>query len=211
MSVSRYPPGKKPLHEYIYFVHPTAAIGPDVSIGRGTEIGAHVSIEGPCHIGWNCRIGPGVRIGQPGFGYEWNPGPEFKGWKQKDHDFGVFIGDDVHIGANTCVDRGSWRDTTIMGGARIDNLVHIAHNAHVGHHAVVIACAEISGSVTLEDRAYVAPCASVRERITVGEGAIVGLGAVVTKDVPAGMIVAGVPARVLKAVDQWPPPPPEGK
>lgn len=76
---------------------------------------------------------------------------------------------------------------------------------------MIIAHAEISGSVTLADRVYVAPSASIRERLSVGEGSIVGMGAVVVSDVPSGMVVAGVPARVLKPVDEWPPPPPGDK
>lgn len=206
------PTFKRPaIHECVYYVHPTAQIGPEVSIGRGTEIGAHVSIEGKVSIGWNCRIGPGTRIGQPGFGYTWDDGPEWRGWHEKKHDWGVVIGDDVHIGANTCIDRGSWRNTVVARGARIDNLVHVAHNAIVGRYSVLVAGSEVSGSCELAEMVYVAPNAAIRERLRVGYRSIVGIGAVVTKDVPAGMVVAGVPARVLGPVTEWPPPPPEGK
>lgn len=198
------------------FVHPTAHVGPDVQLGDGCHVSAHASIEGPVRIGWGVFIGPGARIGSPGFGYEWVPEPDNpdprRYWKWKSHDYGVVLGDFVDVGANACIDRGSWRDTVIGAGTKIDNLVHIAHNVVTGRDCMVIAGAEISGSCVLEDRAYVAPKACVRERLTLGEECIVGLGAVVVKDVPARMIVVGNPARVMKAVDEWrPPPPPEGK
>lgn len=203
------------IQDCVYHAHNGAMIHPDADIGRGSVIHAGAVIGADVRIGWNCVIGPGAKIGQAGFGYEYvpepdNPDPRWY-WRQKPHPFGVIIGDNVDVGANTCIDRGSWRNTVIGAGTKIDNLVHIAHNVITGRDCIVIAHAEISGSCVLRDRAYIAPGAMVRERLTVGEGSIVGLGAVVVKDVPDGMIVVGNPARVMKAVTEWPPPPPEGK
>lgn len=187
-------------------ITPTIHVGPNVHFGEGVVIGPFVSIDAngaPITIGDRCVIGPGVRIGQQGFGYADNG----RGWEPKAHPFGVIIEDDVTIGANTCIDRGSWRATHIRAGSKIDNLVHIAHNVIVGRECLIVALAEISGSVELGDRSYVAPSACIRERLSIGAGAVVGLGAVVTKDVPELVTVAGVPARILGPADGPPPPP----
>lgn len=105
------------------------------------------------------------------------------------------IEDDVDIGANTCIDRGALGDTRIGRGARIDNLVHIAHNVQVGAHAAVIADAMIGGSAKIGAYAWIAPSACIRDRVSVGERAVVGLASLVTKDVPADVTVLGAPAR----------------
>ena len=186
------------------FVHPSAYVADDVYLGKDVYIGPHASIS--CAVvNDGCQVGPGARIGQMGHGFTFD---EDRGWAPKDHAFGVVLGRDVYVGANTCIDRGSWRDTHIWDGTKIDNLVHIAHNVIVGRHCMIIAQAELSGSVNLADRVYVGPHATVRERLFVGEGSIVGMGAVVTKDVAAGVIVAGVSAHVIRAVTEWPPAPP---
>lgn len=191
------------------YVHPTAHIGVGVELGDRVWVGAHVSIDGEragVLIGNGCVIGPGTRIGQAGFGYELDEAGAFCA---KDHPYGVVLDENVHVGANACIDRGSWRLTRIGAGTKIDNLVHIAHNVVIGRNCLVVALAEISGSVTIEDAAYIAPGARVRERLTVGARSVVGLGAVVVKDVPADVTVAGVPARVIGPAD-GPPPPPKG-
>lgn len=192
-------------------IHPTAHIGDDVVVGRNVVVGPHAVLdgddgEGYVDIGDDCVIGPGCMIGQVGFGYVYD---DEAGWMQKPHSFGVRLHRNVQVGANTCIDRGSWRTTVIGTGAIIDNLVHIAHNAKIGGRCAIVAQAEISGSVELGYKVYVGPCASIRERLKIGQGSIVGMGAVVTKDVDPGMIVAGIPARVLRPVDEWPPPPPD--
>lgn len=191
-------------------VHPTAHIAANVQLADDVIVGAHASIDADgeyVRIGKGVVIGPGCRIGQMGFGFIWDD----THWIQKPHRFGVIIEDDVQIGANTCIDRGSWRPTLIEKGTIIDNLVHIAHNVEIRQKCAIVAQAEISGSVTLQEMAYIGPCASIRERLTVGFKAIVGMGAVVTKDVPSLTVVAGVPARALGPVTEWPPPPPAGK
>jgi UDP-3-O-[3-hydroxymyristoyl] glucosamine N-acyltransferase len=175
-------------------VHPTAYVAETVDLGHGTIVGPLASIIGPTRIGRMCVIGPGARIGNPGFGYE--RGPDDR-WQPKPQNHGVVIEDDVHVGANTCIDRGSYRDTRIGAGTRIDNLVHIAHNVQIGKRCLVIAQAMLAGSVELGDDVHVAPCASVREHTEVGRGALLGLGAVVVKPVVAGDTVTGVPARPM--------------
>jgi len=109
----------------------------------------------------------------------------------------VVIDEDVEIGCNTCVDRGALGNTYLRSGARIDNLVHIAHNADIGSHALVIAHAMVAGSATIGERAWIAPSAAIMNQLTVGAGAIVGLGAVVVKSVEPGTTVVGNPAKPL--------------
>lgn len=164
--------------KYSYMIHPTAQINEEcVKIGR------------------NVKIGPGCVIGFDGFGYEET---ETGFWKPKKHKFGVILEDYVTVHANTCIDRGSWRDTVIGRGTRIDNLVHVAHNVQTGRNCMVVAHAGLAGSVTLEDNVWVGFGAHVNQRLTLHEGSFIGTGSVVTKDVPAKMVAAGVPARILR-------------
>jgi UDP-3-O-[3-hydroxymyristoyl] glucosamine N-acyltransferase len=114
------------------------------------------------------------------------------------HVGGVRIGADVEIGSNVCIDRGSIGDTVICDGARIDNLVHVAHNVVIGENAVVIANAMLGGSARVERDSWIAPSASIMNQASVGAGAVVGLGAVVLRDVAANTVVAGNPARELE-------------
>jgi UDP-3-O-[3-hydroxymyristoyl] glucosamine N-acyltransferase len=132
-------------------VDPTARVGPlcvvdrGARIGAGTELKARVTIGERCVIGARCIIHPGVVIGADGFGFAPNKG-EFVKIEQLGS---VVIGDDVEIGANTCVDRGALADTVIEDGVKIDNLVQVAHNVHIGKHTVIAGCVGISGSARI--------------------------------------------------------------
>lgn len=141
-------------------------------------------------IGAGCNVHTTAALGGEGFGYEWDG----RRWLPFPHVGLVKIGQDVVIGAHTCIDRGALGDTIIGDGARIDNLVHIAHNVNVGAHAVIVAHALICGSVTIGERAWIGGGAIIKEGVTIGAGAIIGLGAVVTKDVPPGETWIGMPA-----------------
>lgn len=190
-------------------IHPTAVIHADAKLGDNIHIGpfAYLGacsvgdgsiIHGRVHVGDGTTIGrdvvihPGTVIGTDGFGYERNEDGEMEKFP---HIGGVVIEDEAEIGANSCIDRGTLGDTRICRGAKIDNLVHIAHNVVVGRDSVVIAHAMIGGSVDIGDRAWVAPGAIIRNAIGIGAEAVVGLGAVVTKTVPANTTVIGNPAR----------------
>lgn len=178
------------------YVGPLCSIGDDVEVGAGTVIHAGVQIYDRVRIGSHVTIHAGCVIGADGFGYERNPEGELVKFP---HVGGVVIEDGVEIGANTCIDRGTLGDTRVCEGARIDNLVHVAHNTVVGRHAAVIADAMIGGSTRIGDYAWIAPSACLRDRIEIGERAVVGLAAVVTKSVPPDTTVMGSPARDLKS------------
>jgi UDP-3-O-[3-hydroxymyristoyl] glucosamine N-acyltransferase len=108
------------------------------------------------------------------------------------------IEDRVEIGSNASIDRGTLSNTIIGEGAKIDNLVHIAHNVHIGKHAAVIAHAMIGGSTEIGDYTWIAPSAALMNGLHIGRQATVGLGAVVTKDIPDYETWTGVPAMPLK-------------
>lgn len=168
-------------------------INPDVTIGDGTVIGNHVSIDLPCTIGTNVMIYSGVVIGTDGFGYY----KEDQVNQKVSHFGGVSIGNDVEIGANTCIDRGTMEDTVICDHVKIDNLCHIGHNAYIGENSLITALTVLGGSCKLERNSYVGIGGVVRNQIKIGENAVVGMGSVVTKSVVANKVVAGVPAKVL--------------
>lgn len=178
-------------------IHPDVYVGPftyvgKCEIGEGAVIYGHVHIYSKTRIGRNVIIHAGTVIGADGFGYQRNDAGELKKFP---HVGGVVIEEDVEIGSNTSIDRGTLGDTIIREGAKINNLVHIAHNVVVGCHAAVNAHVSISGSTRIGDYAWIAPCACLRDGISIGARAIVGLGAVVTKDVPDDTTVMGAPAR----------------
>lgn len=178
-------------------IHPSAHIGPNcvigkVSIQENTVIHANVVINDNVTIGKNVIIFPGCVIGYIGYGYYKDESGKLLNFP---HFGGVTIGDDVEIGANTCVDRGTLGNTVIKNGAKIDNLCHIAHNVVVGENSMVIALAMIGGSTKLGEGSWIAPSATLRDGIKIGRNSLVGLGAVVTKDVPDGVIVVGNPAK----------------
>lgn len=187
-------------------IHPNASLGENLYIGPNTVvgnciIGDNTVIHGNCYlfdgirIGNNVIVNPGVVIGSDGFGYS----KEDDGTVVKfPHIGSVVIMDDVEIGANTCIDRGALTDTVVHRGVKIDNLVHIAHNVIIFENAFIIANAMLGGSVEVGKNAWIAPSASVLQQLKIGADATIGVGAVVTKNVPAEEVWAGAPAKPIK-------------
>lgn len=166
----------------------------DIVIGDGTVIWNNVTIINRVRIGRNCDIHSGVVIGHDGFGYTEDENHRKTMVK---HFGGVTLGDDVYIGENACISRGTIDDTTLEDGVKIDTLTHIAHNCHFHEKAAAAAPCRTNGSVTVGRNAYLAG-AIVRNQCTIGEDAFVGLGAVVVKDVPIGETVVGNPAKPFR-------------
>ena len=181
-------------------IHPTVKVGSGSSIGRarigeGTLIGHNVRIADGVSIGKHCVIKSGSVIGEDGFGFERDSdGTPLR----MPHLGGVVIGDRVEIGSLNTVCRGALSSTIIEDDVKTDDHVHVAHNCRIKRKALLTACAELSGGVTVGEEAWIGPNASIIDNVQIGDRALVGLGAVVIREVPAGVTVAGSPARVLE-------------
>ncbi len=170
-----------------------AVIGPGVSVGPDCRIGSHVSLSHAV-LGARVTLFPGARIGQEGFGFAVGPA----GFVTVPQLGRVLIEDDVEIGANATIDRGSAQDTVIGAGSRLDNLVQIGHNVRLGRCCIVVAQAGISGSTELEDFVTVAAQAGLIGHIRVGRRARIGAQCGVMSDVDAGADVIGSPAMPFR-------------
>ncbi len=166
----------------------------DITIGDGTVIWNNVTIINRVSIGQNCTVNSGVVIGHDGYGY--TEDAEHKKTMVK-HFGGVTIGDDVLIGENVCISRGTIDDTVLENGVKIDALGHIAHNCWFEEHAAMSVPCSVSGSVHIGRNGYLAG-SIIRNQCTIGENAFVGLGAVVVKDVAPGETVVGNPAKPFR-------------
>jgi len=156
-------------------IHPSAVIDPDAhvhetakvgalcviergaTIGAATELRSRVMVAENCHIGERCLIHPGAVIGADGFGFAPSEGV----WEKIEQLGAVRVGNDVEIGANTCIDRGALQDTVIADGVKLDNLVQIGHNVQIGAHSALAGCVGVAGS------------ARIGAHCTLGGGAIV--------------------------------------
>ncbi len=174
-------------------VAPGVVIGPGVTIGRDCVIGANAVI-GFAILGDRVAIHAGAVIGEAGFGAAAGP----RGVVDLPQLGRVVIQDGVTIGANSCVDRGAFSDTTIGENTKIDNLVHVAHNVRIGRNCVLAAYTGISGSTVVGDGVAFGGKAGVADHLTIGSGANIGASASVFKNVPAGETWTGFPARPLK-------------
>lgn len=152
-------------------VHPTATVGPLCVVERGARIGAHtvlssrVTVGARCEIGARCLLHPGVVIGADGFGFAQEGGA----WVKIEQLGAVRIGDDVEIGANTCIDRGALRDTVIEDGVKLDNLIQIGHNVHIGRHVAMAGCSAVAGSATIGAHCTIGGAANVLGHLRLAE------------------------------------------
>ena len=172
-----------------------SSITGNVDIGSGTELGDSVSINGIVKIGENVSIGPGSRIGHKGFNY---PTDENGIPNEFPHVGKVYIGNNVRIGANCTIARGSLSDTVICDNVKLDDQVHVAHNVKIGSNTLITACVEISGSVSIGKNVWISPNSTIIDHVTIGDDCKIGIGSVVTKNVCSNKSVAGNPARVLR-------------
>ena len=165
------------------------AVGKGVSIGPDSRIGAHASLSHAI-IGARVYVYPGARIGQEGFGFATTK----SGFLTIPQLGRVIIEDDVEVGANTTIDRGSTSDTVIGAGSRLDNQVQIGHNVRIGRCCVIVAQVGIAGSTVLEDFVQVGGQAALAGHLHIGRGAQIGAQSGVMADVDAGEILVGTPA-----------------
>lgn len=199
--------GQNCLLEQGVVIGPYAEIGNNTKIGAYTVVGPHVKIGNNCSIaphvtlfycviGNDCILYPGVRVGQAGFGFHMDD----KGHIKVPQLGRVLIQDDVEIGANTTVDRGSLDDTVIGRGSRIDNLVQIAHNVQLGRGCVIVAQVGIAGSTKLGDYVIAAGQAGISGHLKIGSKSRIAAQSGVMRDVNPGETIAGSPAVPIK---QW--------
>lgn len=174
-------------------IGPGAAIGPGVTIGRDCVIGAN-AVVGFALIGDRVALHAGSVVGEAGFG----AAPGARGVVDLPQLGRVVLQDGVTLGANSCVDRGAFADTTIGENTKIDNLVHVAHNVQLGRNCVLAAYTGLSGSIVVGDGVAFGGKAGVADHLTIGSGANIGASASVFKDVPAGETWTGFPARPIK-------------
>jgi UDP-3-O-[3-hydroxymyristoyl] glucosamine N-acyltransferase len=150
-------------------IDPGAIIASDVMIGSSTHIGARVAIMDETRIGERCVLYPGAVIGSAGFGYAREEG----GWLAVPQLGKVVIGDDVDVGSNTTIDRGAIEDTVIESGVKIDNLVQIAHNAHIGEHTAIAAMAGVAGSTKVGRRCMIGGAVVIVGHISICDDVLV--------------------------------------
>ena len=205
-------------------VAPSAYLGPNVVIGPGARVGErcaflggnhlgadcvvgddvclfpNVVIYGGCRVGSRVRIHAGTVIGADGYGYTFDRGQHLKLLQVGN----VVIGDDVEIGANTCIDRAALSSTTVGSGSKIDNLVHVAHNVTIGRHCLIMGQVGFAGSTELGDYAVVASQSGIAGHLKIGRQAVIGAKSGVMRDVPEKTTVLGIPAVADKqAKRQW--------
>ena len=191
-------------------IAPGAVIETGAKVGRGTSIGSNAHVGENCAVGRDCTIGPnvvlnaclvgnrvriraGTVVGDPGFGYV--PGP--RGIDDVVQIGRVIIQDDVHVGANACIDRGALGDTVIGEGTKIGNMQQIAHNTRIGRHCIIVGNGGIAGSVTIGDGATVAGGVFTIDHAEIGAGATVAGCTMVRGAIPAGETWGGIPARPI--------------
>jgi UDP-3-O-[3-hydroxymyristoyl] glucosamine N-acyltransferase len=164
-------------------VDPTAQIGPLCVVERGARIGAQtvlksrVTVSEDCTIGERCILHAGVVIGADGFGFA----RDGERWVKIEQLGAVHIGNDVEIGANTCIDRGALADTVIEDGVKLDNLIQIGHNVRVGRNTAMAGCVGVAGSATIGANCTIGGSAGVLGHLTIADGVNVSSFSLVTR------------------------------
>ncbi len=188
-------------------VHQSAQIGDGTVIGALTYIGAGVCIGRDCVIDSGCsithsllgdrvRILPGARLGQDGFGHA----PSAQGHVKVPQLGRVIVQDDVEIGAGTTIDRGALTDTIIGEGSKLDNLIQVGHNVHIGRLCMLAGLTAIAGSTHIEDGVFIGGQTALAGHLRIGTGARIAGGSAVMHNIPPGETWGGYPARPMKQV-----------
>jgi UDP-3-O-[3-hydroxymyristoyl] glucosamine N-acyltransferase len=176
-------------------IDPTASVGALCFIGAGAQIGAHtqlgarVTVGDGCSVGQRCIVHSGVVIGADGFGFA--PRAD-KSWEKIEQLGAVRIGDDVEIGANTCIDRGALDDTVIEDGVKLDNLIQIGHNVHIGKHTAMAGNAGVAGSATIGAYCTVGGGAVILGHLTVADHVHISASTTVTRSITEPGLYTGM-------------------
>jgi len=178
-------------------IHPSAVVDPSANIaadahigplcvvesgaviGEGTRLHSRVTVGHGCRIGRHCILHSGVGIGADGFGFAPHQGQ----WEKIEQLGAVRIGDHVEIGANTCIDRGALEDTVIEDGVKLDNLIQIGHNVHIGAHTAMAGCVGVAGSARIGAHCTVGGGAVVLGHLALADGVHVSAATVVTRSI----------------------------
>jgi len=177
-------------------IHPSCAIEDGVRIGNNVRIGPFTYIRKGTSIGDDCTIDANTVIGADGFEVKAINGIP----RTVPHCGGVRLASNVEIGAGCVIDKAMFEGATTIGeNTKVDNLVQIAHNCSIGRDVLICAQGQISGNVTIGDRCYLAPSASVRDQVSIVRDAFIGIGAVVTKHISEGGTYVGIPAKRIPA------------
>ncbi len=163
-------------------------VGDDSAIGDDTLLHANVTVYHGCTLGRNCIVHSGAVIGADGFGIAREEGR----WKKIPQIGGVAIGDDVEIGANTTIDRGTLENTVIEDGVKLDNQIQIAHNVRIGAHTAIAACVGIAGSATIGRNCALGGAAMIYGHITIADDVSISAGTLVMKSLPQRGTYTGV-------------------
>jgi UDP-3-O-[3-hydroxymyristoyl] glucosamine N-acyltransferase len=173
-------------------------IGPNCVVGRNARIGDHSRLEGKVfvgervQVGRRCRLGPGAVLGSRGFGLARGPA----GWEEVPQTGSVILGDDVEVGANTTIDRGALGDTVLGNGVKLDNLIQIAHNVHIGEHTAIAANVGIAGSARIGARCMIGGCSCINGHIEIADDVVIIGFSMVTKSLTEkGQYGSGFPAQ----------------
>lgn len=184
-------------------VHPTANIGPLCVVERGAVIGAHtvlksrVTVSEYCQVGDRCLLHPGVVLGADGFGFA----QEHGAWVKIEQLGRVRIGNDVEIGANTCIDRGALDDTVISDGAKLDNLIQIGHNVHVGEHTAIAGNTGVAGSAHIGAHCSIGGASNILGHLSIADGVALSPTSVVMRSIAQPGLYTGIFPLATNA--QW--------
>ncbi len=167
------------------FVHPQAQVGPLCVIERGAHVGANtvlksrVTLGEDCSVGERCILHSGVVIGADGFGFA----PNGDAWEKIEQLGAVQIGNDVEIGANTCIDRGALQDTVIEDGVKLDNLIQIGHNVRIGRNTAMAGCTGVAGSAVIGANCTIGGSAGILGHLKLADGVHISSFSLVTRSI----------------------------
>ncbi|MEK7437295.1 MAG: UDP-3-O-(3-hydroxymyristoyl)glucosamine N-acyltransferase [Pseudomonadota bacterium] len=166
-------------------------LGDGVELGAASRLNARVTIYAGCRLGERVLVHSGAVIGADGFGIAW----DHDNWRKIPQIGGVAIGNDVEIGANTCIDRGALEDTVIENGVKLDNLIQIGHNVRVGAHTAIAGCTGIAGSTHIGKHCMIGGAANIVGHLDIADHVIIHAAAVVTKSIRKAGAYGGHPAE----------------